>query len=79
MTAFALEHRPALPIQARSLRKLLGRLARAIDTVVSAKAARTVPEWRMHEVQGAINRHLGLIRAAELRRQKELPTSSPIA
>lgn len=71
MTALVLENIAALPAQVHSLRMLLAKLARAIDTLVSARAARQVPEWRMLQVQGEIKRQLGLIRTAQLRRDKE--------
>ena len=59
MTALVLENLAALPALAESLRMLLTRLARAIDALVSARAARTVPEWRMREVQSQIKRYRG--------------------
>ena len=68
MTALVLENLAALPALARSLRMLLARLARAIDTLVSARAAREVPEWRMREVQSEINRYREIIRAGGMRR-----------
>ena len=71
MTALMLENLGLLPALARSLRMLLARLARTLDDLVGAKAARTVPEWRMREVRDDINRHLGLIRAGQLRQQSE--------
>jgi len=67
MTAHVLENLGPRPRIARSLRLLLTRLGRAIDALVSAKAARAVPEWQMRKVQGAIKRHLGHVRAAEMR------------
>ena len=68
MTALVLENLAFLPALARNLRMLLAHLARALDALVSARAARAVPEWRMRQVQSEINRHLGLIRAGEIRR-----------
>jgi hypothetical protein len=65
MTALVLENLAALPTYTKGLRMLLSRLARALDALVSARAARAVPEWRMREVQSEINRHLGYIRAGE--------------
>jgi hypothetical protein len=62
MTALVLENLTALPAQVHSLRKLLARLARAIDALVSARAARQVPEWRMRQVQSEIQRYQSLIR-----------------
>ena len=46
---------------------LLVRLARAIDALVSAWAARQAPEWRMRQVQSEINRYQNIIRAGDLR------------
>jgi len=70
MTALVVEALATLPAYTKSPRLLLARLARAIDALVSAHAARAVPEWQMRQVQSEISRHIGLIRAAELRRQK---------
>ena len=67
MTALVLENLAALPALARSLRMLLTRLARAIDALVSARAARQIPEWQMRQVQSEINRQLGFIRAGRMR------------
>jgi hypothetical protein len=36
---------------------LLTRLARALDALVSARAAREVPEWRMRQVRREIARY----------------------
>ena len=68
MTALVLESLAALPAHAKGLRMFLTHLARALDTLVSARAARAVPEWRMREVQDEINRHRDLIRVGERRR-----------
>ena len=57
MTALVLESLAALPAYAKSLRTLLTRLARAIDALVSARAARQVPEWQMRQVQAVIDRY----------------------
>ena len=46
MAALMLESLAALPFYAQCLRVLLARLLRALDALVSAQAARTVPEWR---------------------------------
>ena len=35
---------------------LMTRLARALDSLVSARAARAVPEWRMRQVRREIAR-----------------------
>jgi len=67
MTALVLENLAALRALARNLRMLLTRLARAFDALVSARAAREVPEWRMREVQSEIKRYRGLIRVDEKR------------
>ncbi len=56
MTALVLQNLATLPAMARSLRTLMTRLARAIDAVVSARAARQIPEWQMRQVQSEINR-----------------------
>ena len=57
MTALVIENLAALPAMGRSLRMLLTRLARALDALVSAQAARSIPEWRMRQVQSEINRY----------------------
>jgi len=64
MTVLVLENLAALPALARSLRVLWARLARAIDALVSARAARSVPEWKMREVQCQIARYSGLDQTA---------------
>ena len=64
MTALVLENLGLLPALARSLRMLLARLARTLDDLVSAKAARTVPEWRMQEVQRQIASYRKLIQTS---------------
>lgn len=71
MNALVLESRAADASQTTSPRKWLARLAHALDAIVGARAARSVPEWRMREVRREINRHLGLVRGGELRRQNE--------
>jgi hypothetical protein len=53
MTALVLENLAALPVQAQSLRMFLARLA--LDALVSARAARTVPEWQMRQVRREID------------------------
>lgn len=70
MSAYALETRAARPALGRNLRTLLTRLARTVDDLVSARAAREVPEWRMREVQAEIDRHRGFIETAARRRSK---------
>ncbi len=62
MTALVLENLTALPALVRSLRLHLTRLGRWIDNSVSALAARSVPEWRMEEVQSEIARYQTRIR-----------------
>ena len=66
MTALVLENLAALPAQIRSLRILLAKLARTIDALVSARAARAVPEWQMRQVQNEINRYEDIIRASKM-------------
>jgi hypothetical protein len=61
MTTLVLESFVALPVQAQSLRMLLARLARALDSLVSARTARAVSEWRMREVDREIARYRQLI------------------
>lgn len=68
MTALVLENLAVLPAQVQSLRTLLSWLSRAIDALVRARALRAVPEWRMREVQGEIQRHLGNMTTARKRR-----------
>ena len=63
MSALVLEKRTAPRLRASRACKLLARLAQALDSLVSARAAREVPEWRMREMQSEIKRHLDLIRA----------------
>lgn len=36
---------------------LMARLARALDALVSARAARAVPEWRMRQVRREMARY----------------------
>lgn len=67
MTALVLENLAALPLYASGLRRLLSLLTQKLDALVSARAARAVPEWRMRQVQGEIARHRGLLRAAKAR------------
>ena len=64
MTAIVFENLAALPVQMHSLRMLLAKLARAIDALVRARAARAVPEWQMEEVQSQIARCCVLIQTA---------------
>ena len=54
MTALVFENLTALPVQTQSLRMFLARLA--LDALVSARAARTVPEWQMRQVRREIDR-----------------------
>ena len=61
MTALVLQNLATLSAVTRSLRMLLTRSARAIDALVSARAARHVPEWQMQEVQSRISHYCGLI------------------
>jgi hypothetical protein len=68
MTALVLENLATLPAQVQSLRVYLVRFARALDALVSARAARAIPEWRMRQVRSEINRYRGLMPVAEMRR-----------
>lgn len=77
MTALVFENLATLPALARSLRMLLTRSAQAIDTLVSARAARQIPEWQMRQVQSEIDRHLSLIRAGGLRQEKQTKCTPP--
>jgi len=61
MTALVLENLAALPVQMHSLHMLLARLAQTIDALVSARAARAVPEWRMRDVDHEIARYNRII------------------
>jgi len=61
MTALVFENIAALPVRMQSVRMLLARLARALDALVSARAARQVPEWRMREVDREITHYRRLI------------------
>jgi len=63
MTALVLENLTALPALARTVRILLSRFGRGLDALVSARAAREVPEWRMRKVQDEIDRCRRLIGA----------------
>ena len=67
MTALVLENLAAVPAYAKGLRMLLMRLARVIDALVSARAARAVPEWQMREIEYEISRYHKIIRAGDLR------------
>ena len=57
MTALVLENLAVLPAHARSLRMYLARMVQALDALVSARAARAVPEWQMRQVQSEIKRY----------------------
>lgn len=57
MTALVFENLTALPLHARSLRLLLTRWTRVLNRLVSARAARQVPDWRMRQVQSEIDRY----------------------
>ena len=62
MTALVLENLTVLPLQVRSMRMLLARLAQTLDALVSARATREVPEWRVRQVRSDINRCQAIIR-----------------
>jgi len=59
MTALVLENLGALQAPIYVLRSQLSRLARGVDQLVRARAARAVPEWRMRQVRNEIDRYLG--------------------
>lgn len=68
MTALVLENLAALPALRRSIRKMLTHLARALDALVSARAARQIPDWQMCEIENEIGRYKDIIRAGDLGR-----------
>ncbi len=57
MTILAVDNRAVLPTLAQRLRRWTARFSRAIDALVSARAARAVPEWQMRDVQDEIARY----------------------
>ena len=57
MTTLVLEILTAPPLLARSLRLLVTRWTRTLNRLVSARAARQVPDWRMRQVQSEIARY----------------------
>lgn len=59
MVALVLENLGALQAPIHVLRSRFSRLARAVDQLVRARAARAVPEWRMRRVRNEIHRYLG--------------------
>jgi hypothetical protein len=61
MTALVFENLTTLPAQAQSLRMQLVRWARTLNKLVSARAARQVPEWRMREVRNDVIRCRSLV------------------
>ena len=63
MTALVFENLATLPAMALRLRMMLTRIAQALDALVSARAARQIPEWQMRQVQSEINRYQDIIRA----------------
>jgi hypothetical protein len=65
MTTLVFEAVDALSALAQSLRLLPARLARTIDALVSARAARAVPEWQMRQVGSEIIRYRNLVGAGE--------------
>jgi hypothetical protein len=74
MTALLPEDRRSR--QPNGVRGLLTRFGRFLDDLVSARAARSVTEWQMREVQGEIDRQVGLIHdAANHRRENPEPVS----
>jgi hypothetical protein len=57
MTALIIENFAALPSWRRSVGTLISTLARSINRVVQARAARHVPEWRIREIRREIARY----------------------
>lgn len=71
MTARVLENLTVLPTHAHSFRMLLTRLARTIDALVSARAARQVPEWQMRHIRREATRYqnlFALVKKRQVRR-----------
>lgn len=68
MTALVLKNLAALPVQAQSLRMFLARLARALDALVSARAARAVTECELRRAEREINRYHRRMRRSTARR-----------
>jgi len=60
MTALVHENLTTLPAHAQGLRMLVTHWAQTLDSLVSARAARQVPEWRMCEVRDEMARYRGL-------------------
>lgn len=56
MTALILDNPAGRPARIWNVRAFLTRLGQSIDGMVSGLAARSVPEWRLREVQGEIAR-----------------------
>jgi hypothetical protein len=54
MTALIIDNRDERPTRTWNVRASLTRLGRSIDAMVSGLAARSVPEWRMREVEDEI-------------------------
>jgi len=65
MAALLLLNPAAHQASARGLRTLLVRVGHALDALVSARAARAVPEWQMQEVQSQISRYCSVIQTAD--------------
>lgn len=61
MTALVFENLTTLPAQAQNLRMLVTRWTRMLNRLVSARAARQVPEWRMREVRNDVMRCRSLV------------------
>ncbi len=57
MTILVLENFSIVPLLVRNLRVLLARWTGTLDRLVSARAARQVPEWQMREVEIEIKRY----------------------
>lgn len=70
MTALVLENLAAWPYFTRNLRMFLVRFARALDALVSARAARAVPEWQARQVQNEMKRFQAITHAGNIRRNR---------
>lgn len=76
MTALVFENLTILPLHARSLRLLLTRWMRVLNRLVSARAARQIPEWRMRQVQSEIDRYMPPAESGRRLARRSRPTSS---
>jgi hypothetical protein len=77
MTALVLENRGST--RPNGLGGLPTRVARVLDDLVSARAARSLHEWQMREVQAQIDRYVSLMGTSELQGEKSRPASHKIS